>query len=345
MREKPHPAAIMTSKGPLVFLFYDGYEWQLRRGFVGTNYAQARRLARFLYKTIRRMQVRTGFYTAFCALRTSLEKIGCDVRVNDYAMAARYPDYPIGVAGYPSVMDKIPPQNPIIFGPGDFGLPEQSAAVAKNDRFKILIQPSKWFCDVYRPYCGDKLMAWYAGIDTDAFPDLSKEEKTVDVLIYDKIRWHRDTLVPGFLEKIQDMLRRQNKSFVTLRYGHHAHFDFRREATRARSMIFVCEHETQGLAYQEAMSENLPIFAWDEGRNVDPYFEPYMNPDINVSSVPYFSDQCGMKFQKDNFEERFTEFWSKLETYRPRDYVLENLSMKKSAEAYLNAYLALRKTP
>jgi hypothetical protein len=334
-------SAIVTRKGPLVLLFYDGFEWRLQRGLLGGLQAQARRLARFVYRSARRKQVRTGFYTAFLSLRKSLELIGCDVRVNDYETAARHPDYPIGVAGYPSVIDKAPQPNPIIFGPGDFGLPEESAAVAQNPQYRKLIQPSDWFCEIYRPYCGDKLMTWFAGIDVDSWPDRSHDTKEIDCLIYDKIRWDRDRLVPSLLEPTQEMLKRRGRSMVTLRYGHHAHFDFARELARARSMIFLCEHETQGLAYQEAMSANVPVFAWDEGRLADPWLARFVTPATNVSSVPYFSDECGMTFKAADRDVRFDAFWSNLESYRPRDYVERELSMPVAGIAYLRAYLSL----
>ncbi|MDB5642329.1 MAG: glycosyltransferase family 1 protein [Hyphomicrobiales bacterium] len=333
--------AIVTSKGPLVLLFYDGFEWQLRKGFAGQAYAQARRLARFLYRTLRRKQVRTGFYTAFVALRGSLEKIGCDVRVNDYRMAERYPHYPVGLAGYPTVLGKAPRSNPIIFGPGDFGMPEESRSLAQNDQYRILIQPSEWFCDLYRPFCGDKLLSWYAGIDTQAWPDASREPKTTDCLIYDKIRWDREDMTSRLLQPMLDDLKRKGRSYEILRYGEHAQFEFSAALKRSRSLIFVCEHETQGLAYQEAMAANVPVLAWDEGRLIDPWLAPYAKPGLQVSSVPYFSDECGMTFRIGEFEQRFDQFWSRLPDFLPRSYVGRELNMKSSAEAYLNAYLSI----
>lgn len=337
--------AIMTRKGPLVLLFYDGFEWQLRRGIVGQTYAQGRRLARFLYRTALRKQVHTGFYTAFLALRRSLERIGCDVRVNDYRMAARHPQYPIGVAGYPTVLEKAPKPNPVIFGPGDFGMPEESAKLADNDQYRILIQPSEWFCDVYRPYCGEKLMSWYAGIDTQDWPDASGEPKLTDCLVYDKIRWNREELVPGLLTPMLETLKRKGRSFEVLRYGDHAKFEFSAAVKRSRSMIFVCEHETQGLAYQEAMAANLPVLAWNEGRLIDPFLAPYAYPGLKVSSVPYFSDECGLTFRRESFESCFDLFWSKLDGFKPRNYVKRELNMKRSAQSYLQAYLSIADRP
>ena len=149
---------IETSRGPLVLLFYDGFEWRARPGLLGGFAAQGCRAARFVYRTVRRKQVYTGFYTAFLALRTALERHGCDVWVNDFAAARARPGYPIGLAGYPSVLDAVQLPNPVVFGPGDFGTPDAAVAVARDPRMKLLIQPSDWFRDYYRPVCGEKVV-------------------------------------------------------------------------------------------------------------------------------------------------------------------------------------------
>lgn len=161
----------ITSRGPLVLLFYDGFERRALSGLVGHLTSESRRMLRYMKRSVCRQQVRTGFYTAFLALVNSLKEIGCDVRVNDFAAAQARPDYPIGVAGYPSVIGKITLPNPCIFGPGDWGTPADSAKVANDPRYNKLIQPSDWFCDVYRPYCGDKMLIWFAGINTKSWPD------------------------------------------------------------------------------------------------------------------------------------------------------------------------------
>lgn len=330
-----------TSRGPLVLLFYDGFEWQAVPGFIGGLKAQARRLLRYTKRSLMRQQVRTGFYTAFLALKNSLQLIGCDVRVNDFAAAAKRPHYPIGIAGYPSVIAKIQLPNPAIFGPGDWGTPPNSAHVANDNRFKKLIQPSDWFCDVYRPYCGDKMLTWYAGIDTKSWPDYSHETKTTDFVIYDKIRWHREERVHTILNRITRHLDATGKSYTILRYGHHHHTEFMAALKVSRALIFVCEHETQGLAYQEALSTNVPVLAWDEKEMVDPLLKPYVTPDTHVSSVPYFSPACGMTFKIADFETTCDTFWKHLATYQPRRYVEENLSLRQSAYDYLAEYAKL----
>ena len=333
----PSPV-IRTAKGPLVLLFYDGYEWRARRGFFAAGAAQARRLTRYGYRTLRGKQVHTGFYTAFLALRTALERNGCDVRVNDFATALAHPNYPVGIGGYPSVLNAVALPNPVVFGPGDFGVPADAVAVAASSRIQILIQPSDWFRDYYRSSCGEKVVTWYAGIDAARWTDQSSYPKSVDVLIYDKIRWYRDDRVAAVRDRLIQHLTGQGLSWALLRYGHHHQQMFVEALQSARSMAFLCEHETQGLAYQEALASGVPVFAWDDGEFVDPVLKSDAPPGLKVSSVPYFDERCGRRFVLARMEVEFDSFWSALDQFRPRDYVLEALSMEKSAQAYLELY-------
>jgi hypothetical protein len=330
-----------TTAGPLVLLFYDGYERVARRGLVGKLYSQGRRIARYLYRHLRRRQVRTGFYTAFLSLERSLRRIGCDVRVNDFAAAQARPNYPVGLTGFPGVLKAVDLPNPVIFGPGDFGYPDEAVAVARDDRFKILIQPGDWYCAFYHPYCGDKLRPWPVGIDTKAWPDLTGRRKTLDFLVYDKIRWRREELKPQILDALITRLQADGRSVEVLRYGDHTLGQYRNALSRARAMLFLCEHETQGIAYQEAMASGVPVLAWDEGVLTDPKQIPFARPGLTVSSVPYFDARCGVTFKLGEFESAYEDFWKRLGEFRPRDYVTEQLSMEGAGRAYLRLYASV----
>lgn len=332
------PGLERTSKGPLVLLFYDGFERRARDSLAGRAYSEGRRAARYAWRTLRGKQVHTGFYTAFLSLVSCLEKAGCDVRVNDFAAARARPKYPIGVAGYPSVLKAVDLPNPAIFGPGDYGYPDASVKVAQDERYKLLIQPGEWYCQYYRPYNGDKLRPWPVGIDTDLWPDWSAEPKSLDFIVYDKIRWFREDRVPAILDTLVDALRSDGRSTETLRYGHHLLSQWRDALRRARAVLFLCEHETQGIAYQEALAAGVPVLAWDEGKLTDPRQTPFAKDDLVVSSVPYFDDRCGMRFKLAEFNQVYPEFWRRLDRFRPREYVVEQLSMSRAAKAYLSLY-------
>lgn len=104
-------------------------------------------------------------------------------------------------------------------------------------------------------------------------------------------------------------------------------------------MVFLCEHETQGIAYQQALACGVPIFAWDRGGHWwDPAYFPHKAEFAPVTSVPYWDDRCGRRFADlSDFRTGWEEFWDGVggEAFRSRDYVLENLTLEKCACDYL----------
>jgi glycosyltransferase involved in cell wall biosynthesis len=105
-------------------------------------------------------------------------------------------------------------------------------------------------------------------------------------------------------------------------------------------MIFLCEHETQGIAYQQALSCDVPILAWDQGGYwLDPGFFPDKVKFAGVTSVPYWSQQCGIKFEGiADFDERLDEFLAADDSRRftPREFIVGNLSLEKCAKKYVD---------
>ena len=104
-------------------------------------------------------------------------------------------------------------------------------------------------------------------------------------------------------------------------------------------MIFLCEHESQGLAYQECLASGVPIIAWDQGRYLDPNRFAWGQPLIAATSVPYFDERCGEKFGgPEDLAEKLSIFTGKIDAsvYSPRDFVMENLTLKGCAEQFLS---------
>ena len=338
----PTPATPATqAAASLVLLFYDGYEKKARAALGPRLFHTVRCAARAVSRRARGLQVDTGFYVALVALVDGLRQLGCEVRLNDFAAARARPDYPIGLAGYPSVLDQVDLPNPVIFGPGDPGYPDTAGTWARQDKVHWVIQPSRWFVDYYRSFCGDKMLCCPVGIDLAKLEDTRDHAKSVDVLIYDKIRWERETLVGAVRDRLVAKLERDGKTFEILEYGRHTQQAYFAALSRARAMAFLCEHETQGLACEEALGMNVPVFAWEEGVLVDPRQRLFAAPDLKVSSVPYFDERCGHIFTLADMEDAFDVFWRQLPGYRPRDYVAAHLSPSATAQVYLKAYAAL----
>ncbi|PMJ99124.1 glycosyltransferase [Vibrio sp. 10N.261.55.A7] len=329
---------IKTKKGPLVLLFFDGYDLKAREGILGNCYSFVHHRTRNFKRALFKQQSHTGFYSAFLGLIKSLESIGCDVRINDFNLAKKHPSYPIGIAGFPSVLDNVTLCNPKIFGPGDYGLPEEAHRVVNDPSFIKLIQPSDWFSNIYKPYCGGKTMSWFSGIDSEKLVDLSCQPKEFDFLIYDKIHWNRASKDKLVINRIKAHLDKRGLAYKTIHYGKHRFSDYLEALSSSKALLYVNEHETQGLAYQEALASNIPVLAWDEQKIIDPKLAKYNSSTVKASSVPYFDDRCGMRFKIEQFESTCDAFISQLFTFKPREYIQSTLSLEIAGKRYLSEY-------
>ncbi len=325
--------------GKAILLFYQ--EAECDTFFRNDRYLK--RAVRPLYNQLLQRRKKTGFRVSFDLLKEALQQQQrWLVRVNDYATARKYPDYPVGLVGYPVLLERWKLPNPAVLGSALYDHPKQAPRLLEDRRFRRYLVPSQWPYDMFHPYYGDACAQWFAGIDTAQWPDISAKPKSVDFLIYDKIRWDHSHHERALLQPIRELLQRRGFRIEVIRYNHHDHAAYRALLERSRAMIFLCEHESQGLAYQEAMASNVPVLAWDPGVWVDPLAKQLGVPGIAASSVPYFSADCGERFVDwPGFEPALERFIDRLPRLRPRDYVRENLSMKRSAEIYAGHYFSL----
>ncbi|UWQ21580.1 hypothetical protein [Jannaschia sp. W003] len=327
-----------------VALFYHGFETQAFDHPGGRLRSELRRRARAAWRGLRRTQVNTGFFTAFLALKHSLEVAGIRVRVNDFAFARANPRMPVGISGFEAVYDRVVLPNPAVFGPGFVPDPDRIPEIDRTHNIKIFTHPSEWPCRLY-PDLGDRVQPMFCAVDTADWPDLSRREKAVDFLLYDKIYRRRAEREADLLAPLRAALDARGLRHETLRYGAHHFAQYRRALERARALLFVCEHETQGLAYQEAMAANLPVLAWDEGVLMDPRERALAPPGLRVSSVPYFDDRCGMTFRIGTMERQLDAFLARRDGFAPRAFVAETLSPAAGAARFLELLEMARTMP
>ncbi|MFH1705039.1 MAG: glycosyltransferase [Patescibacteria group bacterium] len=306
-------------KGKDILLFYEKHKWDYVE-----NYSK---------RTI------SGFYAWYALLVRALKENGYRVYENNYELARSNPSYPVGLVGTPICIPKWDLPNPAILGPSMYDHPSQDPTLMQDKRFKYYLLTCEWLKNVFSKVYGNKCVLWHAGISTDEWVDVKNREKTIDVLIYDKIRWERKKTTPLFLDPIKKFFEEKNLSYFVLRYGDIAHEVYKDLLSKSRTMVFLCEHETQGIAYQEALASNIPIIAWDHGWWTDPVWPAYSEIPIPATSVPLFSCECGEKFKMiADFPKTFEKFLSKLESYNPRQFIQREVSFKKSADMYCKYY-------
>ncbi|GAA6621360.1 glycosyltransferase [Scytonema sp. NUACC26] len=309
-------------------------------------------LDRYPRRIIRRLvhgKPRIGGQTrVFLNLCAGLDRLEVTYRVNDYRYIKRHPEEVACIIGKPFVLDKIKWQNPILFGAAVFSHPCDDPQLFERLPIKEILVPGEWMRQMCEPYYGKQVLAWPVGIDTDKWAPVPINSKDIDILLYDKVRWEHSRYEYEIIAPIKSYLEQQGLKIEVIRYGFYREQEFHSLLTRSRAMIFLCEHETQGIAYQQALSCGVPILAWDRGGFwQDPSYFPHKVKFEPVSSVPYWDERCGVKFKDiHEFPIRLREFLEKLNSqqFSPRNYILENLSLEKSARHYLEILNQVQKS-
>ena len=280
-----------------------------------------------------------GQARVFLNLCAGLDKLNIPYKVNDYRYIQQNPSEVACIIGKPHLLDKIKWKNPILFGASVFSHPIEEQELFNLFPIANILVPGEWMRRMFEPYYGNKVLAWPVGIDTDKWTPTSLEHKDIDILLYDKVRWEHERYKVELINPIQVHLKEKRFKVETIRYGFYTEEDFHSLLNRSKAMIFLCEHETQGIAYQQALSCNVPILAWDRGGFwQDPSYYPHKVKYSSVSSVPYWDERCGNKFKTiDEFFVELQEFLIKLEgnQFSPRNYILNNLTLEKCAQNYI----------
>jgi glycosyltransferase involved in cell wall biosynthesis len=243
------------------------------------------------------------------------------------------------VLGGPNVLEGYNKPNKIVAGIALMTHPSEWPNLCEQYPIAKYLQHSKWAKNIYVPYYGTEVCdTWFAGIETEKWIPV-QQKKTIDVLIYNKIRWEQDHYNEVLKNPIIKMLEEKGLSYQEIIYGQYKESDYHTLLMNCKTMIFLCEHESQGFACCEALSMDVPVLAWDQGFCLDPNRFKWNDPIMPATSVPFFDDRCGEKFVDiEEFKEKLPLFLSKFaqEKYSPRQYVLENLSLAKSGERMLD---------
>jgi len=295
---------------------------------------------RLIRRMVRGKQRPGGVMMIAINLMKGLDKIGTPYRFNDYNYIKKHPEEIACIIGKPHLLFEKKWQNPVIFGAGIYSHPIECPDLFKRrPNVKRCLVPGEWMREMFEPFYEDKVTAWPVGIDTDYWqPDTCNKE--FDFLIYDKIRWEHERYENELINPVIEILDQQKVSCQFIKYGSYSQPELKDKLKTSKAVIFLCEHETQGLAYQQILSSNIPILAWERGGYwQDPYYYPDKAKYQPVSAVPYWDERCGIKFASvGEFNEKLKLFLENAGKFKPRDYILENLTLELCAEKYLQIH-------
>lgn len=193
-------------------------------------------------------------------------------------------------------------------------------------KYGKIITPSQWVSDLFSKHFNiTKNLVWPVGIYEPEIYD----DQSIDCLIYYKNRPVED------LQYVKEMLSKRCLTHIQLEYGSYTQQNFREALSSVKFCVIIDNTESQGIAIQEMMAANKPLFVWDQ-LLWDHMGDQYI---VSASSVPYWSSECGEKvIIKSDLEESLDNFISNIKNYIPKDYVNRELSPKKSVQILLDHY-------
>ncbi len=234
----------------------------------------------------------------------------------------------------------------LVAGPNLVVLPDERDSLLASTLIDIVLTVSPWVTDLYGkiiPSLIPKMHIWPAGVqmpDANAYMSDSPSnidqnficivfKKKVPVNIYEKAIHALDE------KKIK------YKVFVYGTFKQKEYFDALSSISgRNGFMIYLQESESQGIAFQEAWIRNVPTLVWNKGSYTS-------TTGINVTGnvgAPFLTDEAGMLFSGiSDLDAALDAFILKKDAadpsnaFHPREYCLQSLTDKASAQTYLRA--------
>lgn len=240
------------------------------------------------------------------------------------------PSKPFNVSKYPNKR--------FIFGPHLSIFPDNKLRSIQNLNNCVYIQPSPWARDVWtnwKDMDAEKLIpikSFPFPVEIDLFkPDEDEIKENVFVMFK-----HRK---PEELKFVENFLNNKKISYKTFRYGSYQQEDYIKYLKTCKYGIWIGRHESQGFALQESLSCNVPLLVWNVS-NMRQQHGWNGCPDVYGTTIPFWDTTCGEYFYKeDEFEKTYNIFLQNLNNYKPREFILNTVSVKQCAENFERVFL------
>lgn len=204
------------------------------------------------------------------------------------------------------------------------------------------LQPSDWAVEAWVRERFDQcpLRSYAFGIDTARWQARERVNKDAPILLYFKDRF------PAEYEQVERELKELGLPFIPIRYGFYKETDYLKALHQCSFIIWLGRQESQGIALQEALASNVPILVLDALSVFDVCAEGYKFPErlrsLRSTSAPYFDERCGQVVDTlDGLGDGIAYMLDHLDEFKPREYVLENLTLEVRAKAFMDLFREL----
>jgi hypothetical protein len=207
-------------------------------------------------------------------------------------------------------------------GPNICNSPSDHNYILTNKYIDKIIIPSKWVSDYYCQISSkfsNRLLIWPAGVDEMYWiPNKYDYFERDKILLYKK-RINDDMRI--VFDSIVNFFQINNISYNVIEYGTFTQDEYLDLLRNSKLMIGFSKWESQGIAWSEAWSVNVPTFIYKVDSTIIDNIKLY------ISSAPYLSETSGLYFNGfTDFKNKFNEFENRNLEFNPRNYVYKNLT-------------------
>jgi len=213
----------------------------------------------------------------------------------------------------------------LLAGPNMVEMPSDFDSLAASPELDLYVINSEWTKKMYEDDCPSligRTVIWPAGVDTEYWrPGTNRKRDTI--LIYEKQR--KGPVGP--IGPYKKWMEQQGYRVEVIKCGEYTLPGFLKALQCAQLMIGFVIDESQGLAWAEAWSVDVPTLIWRNTSN------KYRGREIETSAAPYLTDENGLFFNDfEDFKKVFSQWKNMMDSFRPRQWVLEHMSDKVSAK-------------
>jgi hypothetical protein len=158
--------------------------------------------------------------------------------------------------------------------------------------------------------------------------NFQNQRKLIDNYQFDCLIYFKNRELKS-LNEIINFLKNKNIRYKVLTYGDYKNKQLVKYALKSKFGLILGSTESQGIAINELMATNLPLFVIDKNIN------NYESIKLYGTTVPYWSSECGEKIlDLNDFKMNFQRFLKNYEsnTYKPNNLINEKLSFEKFIE-------------
>lgn len=210
--------------------------------------------------------------------------------------------------------------NKLYAGPNILVFSSDYNCIIASKEIDIVVTPCNWVVDLYLEDCPtlrNKIITWPAGVNTSYWRPIKKRKSNKQILIYEK----QNKGSVGPIEPYVALMQTFGLEVKVMKYGGFTHDQYLKNLNDSILMIGFVTDESQGLAWAEAWSSDVPTFIWRNDSSV------YQNRKYSCSTAPYLSNETGLFFDNIiDFEIAMNNFLSGKYSFTPREWVLKNMS-------------------